>query len=335
MSMHSPLRHVLHAALLASFLLASNAVTASGLQVAPVSLSLAPSKNADGLWLSNTGDGIVHAQVRVYHWTQQGGEEQLTPSRGLIISPPMMQLAIGDKQMVRVIRVGAPPSGVGAAEDAYRVTIDELPIDTQGKKGLQFVLHYSVPVFVEPAGAAAVAPQLQWNLQRDGDHVVLQVANTGTGHAQLAQVSYVDNAGHRTEISGGLLGYVLPGATMHWTLKQPTAVFAGGGTLEAMINGAKATQKLPLADRAHLGPSAGAACVRGTCCGGARSDGRWRRLCRQSGIESGCRRLDVHHRRYRPVSRRHAQRQQQRSGSLRSAGREAVGNRGHSAPARL
>jgi len=251
MHMSSFLRHTLHAALLAGFFLASSEVTASGLQVAPVSLSLAPSKNADGLWLSNTGDGIVHAQVRVYHWTQQGGEEQLTPSRGLIISPPMMQLAIGDKQMVRVIRVGAPPSGVGAAEDAYRVTIDELPIDTQGKKGLQFVLHYSVPVFVEPAGAAAVAPQLQWNLQRDGDHVVLQVANTGTGHAQLAQVSYVDNAGHRTEISGGLLGYVLPGATMHWTLKQPTAVFAGGGTLEAMINGAKATQKLPLADRAH------------------------------------------------------------------------------------
>src|SRR6185437_13771713 len=116
MHMSSFLRHTLHAALLAGFFLASSEVTASGLQVAPVSLSLAPSKNADGLWLSNTVDGIVHAQVRVYHWTQHGGDEQLTTTRGLIISPPMKQLSIGDKQIVRVIRVGAHPSVVGSAE---------------------------------------------------------------------------------------------------------------------------------------------------------------------------------------------------------------------------
>lgn len=231
--------------------LVSGTTLASGLQVSPVSLTLQARQSADGLWLSNSGDGIVHAQVRVYHWTQQGGEEQLTPSRGLIISPPMLQIGIGDQQLVRVIRVGAPPSGAGAVEDAYRVSIDELPIDTQGKKGLQFVLHYSVPVFVEPVGTEAVAPQLQWSMQRDGDRAVLQVSNSGTGHAQLAQVSYVDDRGHRTEISGGLLGYVLPGATMHWTLKQSAAAFAGNGTFEVMINGAKATQKLSLAVRAH------------------------------------------------------------------------------------
>jgi fimbrial chaperone protein len=236
--------------LLAIFSLASGTSLASGLQVSPISLSLQARQGADGLWLSNTGDDIVHAQVRVYHWTQQGGEEQLTPSRELIISPPMLQIGIGDRQLIRVIRMGAPPSGAGAVENAYRVSVDELPIDTQGKKGLQFVLHYSVPVFVEPAGTAA-APQLQWSLRRDGDHAVLQVANTGTGHAQLAQVSYADKGGHRIEISGGLLGYVLPGATMHWTLKQPAAAFSGDGTFEVMINGAKATQKLSLAERAH------------------------------------------------------------------------------------
>ncbi len=234
---------------LAGLALTNGGAWASGLQVSPVSLSLQARQNADGLWLSNTGDGIVHAQVRVYRWTQQGGEEQLTPSRALVVSPPMLQLAIGDRQLIRVIRVGAPPSGADAAEEAYRVSIDELPIDTQGKKGLQFVLHYSVPVFVEPVGTAGVAPQLQWQLQRDGDHAQLQVANTGSGHAQLAEVSYVDAAGHRIELSGGLLGYVLPGATMHWTVKQAATAFAGGGIIEAKINGAKVTQKLSLADR--------------------------------------------------------------------------------------
>src|SRR5262245_16546846 len=133
--------------------LACALASAAGLQVSPVSMTLKPTQNADGLWLSNIGDDVVHAQVRVYRWTQEGGEDKLTPTRSLLVSPPMLQLAAADKQLIRGIRVGAPPSGEGAAEDAYRVLIDELPVNTEGKKGLQFVLRYSVPIFVEPAGA--------------------------------------------------------------------------------------------------------------------------------------------------------------------------------------
>jgi fimbrial chaperone protein len=160
-----------------------------------------------------------------------------------------VQLAVGEQQLVRVIRIGAPPNGAGAVEDAFRVAIDELPVDMHGKKGLQFVLHYSVPIFVEPAGAPATKPALQWGLQRDGDHAVLQVGNSGGTHAQLANISFINEAGQRSEIAPGLLGYVLPGATMRWALKTPLDVFASGGTLEASINGEKATQKLSLADR--------------------------------------------------------------------------------------
>jgi fimbrial chaperone protein len=241
--LHAPRRRL---ALLA-LAVASGGAVASGLQVAPVTLSLSPAQNADGLWLSNTGDSVIHAQVRVYHWSQDGNGDQLTPSQGLVISPPMLQLAVGEPQLVRVIRLGAPPNGPGAVEDAFRVAIDELPVDMSGKKGLQFVLHYSVPVFVEPAGPAAAPPALRWRLQRDGDHAVLEVGNAGGSHAQLARVSFIDSAGRRSEITPGLLGYVLPGATMRWVLKPPVAVFASGGTLEASINGEKATQKLSLA----------------------------------------------------------------------------------------
>jgi len=237
--------------LCAGLALAGAGAWASGLQVAPVSLTLQPVQHADGLWLSNTGSDQVHAQVRVYRWTQAEGTDQLTPSQELVISPPMLGIQPGGRQLIRVIRIGAPPSGIGAMEAAYRLAIDELPIQSTGKKGLQFVLHYSVPVFVEPQGAAKVAPTLHWALQHEGDHTALVVSNTGSGHAQLSEISYVDRAGHRTAIAGGLLGYVLPGATMHWTLKQSATVFAGTGTLEATINGAKATQTVSLADRAR------------------------------------------------------------------------------------
>lgn len=245
------LRRLARLSLCAGLLLAGAGAWSSGLQVAPVSLTLQPGQNADGLWLSNTGDGPLQAQVRVYRWTQADGAEQLTPSQELVVSPPMLGIGPGERQLVRVIRIGAPPAGNDAVEAAYRLAIDELPVRDSGKKGVQFVLHYSVPVFVRPRDKADVAPELHWRLQREGAQAALVVSNTGTGHAQLSDLAFVDRAGHRTDIAGGLLGYVLPGATMHWTLKQPAAVFAGTGTLEATINGAKATQTLSLADRAR------------------------------------------------------------------------------------
>ena len=234
--------------LLSTLLLMGGAAFASGLQVSPVTLTLSPTQAADGLWLSNTGDNVVNAQVRVFRWTQERGEDKLTPSRGLLVSPPMLQLPAEGRQLIRAIRAGAPPSGPGAVQEAYRVIIDELPVDTQGKKGLQFVLRYSVPIFVQPAGAPPSAPQLTWGLRRDGDKAVLEVANSGASHAQLADISFTDSAGVRTAVHPGLLGYVLPGAQMRWALKVPAAAFGAGGTWETMTNGTTAQQIIPTVD---------------------------------------------------------------------------------------
>lgn len=235
-------------ALFAAAALTCGAVAASGLQVSPVTLTLPPTQAADGLWLSNTGDNVVNAQVRVYRWTQEGGEDKLTPSRSLLVSPPMLQVQAEGRQLIRAIRAGAPPSGAGAVQEAYRVIIDELPVDTQGKKGLQFVLRYSVPVFVQPAGELPSAPQLTWALRQEVGKTVLEVANSGDSHAQLADLAFTDSAGHRTAVHAGLLGYVLPGAQMRFGLKTLPTTFSAGGTWEAMINGNKAQQIIPTVD---------------------------------------------------------------------------------------
>jgi fimbrial chaperone protein len=237
-----PARGLLLAALLAT----CGAAGATGLQVAPISLQLQATQTADGLWLSNSGDTALHAQVRVYHWTQAGGTEQLTPSRGLVISPPMLGIDGGQRQLVRVIRVGAPPSGAAAVEDAYRVVVDELPVDADTSRGVQFVLRYSVPVFVEPAGKDATAPKLAWSLHREGDSAVLDVANSGDGHAQISQLVFTDSNGKHIPLSNGLLGYVLPGAHMRWTLEPDAGVFAAGGTFNARINGEPVAQPISL-----------------------------------------------------------------------------------------
>lgn len=247
--------------LVALFAAAGNA-GATGLQVAPTSLSLAASQNADGIWLSNTGDTALHAQVRVYAWTQQAAADQLDPSRGLAISPPMLELAPGARQLVRVIRVGAPPSG---NEAAYRIVVDELPLDEPAKpvaadaapasaasKGaLKFVLRYSIPVFIAPVGDTAIAPKLSASLHRDGAKPTLEVANSGSMHVQLGNLIFVDSAGKRSELVPGLLGYVLPGQTMRWPIDVPAATFAPGGSLQSRINGEASERSLAPVDPAR------------------------------------------------------------------------------------
>lgn len=227
-------------------LLASQAGAAS-LQVAPVSLTLQAAQNADGLWLSNTGHAALTAQLRVYRWRQVDGEDQLEATRDVTISPPMVQLPGGEKQLVRVIRLGAPPLDV---EASYRVIVDELPLpDTATtadgratRAGLQLVLRYSLPVFLMPPPAPgaptaeALPSSLQSRLTNAGGKPALEISNGGTMHAQITDLAFVDAAGRRQVVREGLAGYVLPGQRKRWEL--PAAVSASQtGVFTARVNG--------------------------------------------------------------------------------------------------
>ena len=235
--------------ILSGLLLSGSVAMASGLQVSPISLSLQAKENASGLTLSNTGDNVVHAQVRVYQWSQNENGDQLTASRGLLVSPPMIKLQPGEKQLIRVIRVSAPPSGANAVEAAYRLSIDEIPVKSaEQKAGLQFALSYSLPVFIQPVGIQQTAPKLRWTytVQPDSNQVAMRVSNSGNGRAQLAKLSIDDATGKNIEINPGLLGYVLPGATMQWTLKVPPNELKNSGKIKVMINGTDTIQNVTL-----------------------------------------------------------------------------------------
>ena len=101
--------------LLSTLLLMGGAAFASGLQVSPVTLTLSPTQAADGLWLSNTGDNVVNAQVRVFRWTLTAeGEVNYLDARGerdIVLPPPFdfewtratkdMEVSVSNKNTVR------------------------------------------------------------------------------------------------------------------------------------------------------------------------------------------------------------------------------------------
>lgn len=219
----------------------------ASLQVAPTSFALRSEQGSDGLWLSNSGDEEIQAQVRVYRWTQKDGADVLEPTRELILSPAIQRIAPGQRQLVRVIRSNpAAPTH----ELSYRLVVDELPGPQPGK-GLKLVLRYSIPVFVAPATSLATSPKLLATLRStDDNQALIEVRNDGAIHAQIAALNFKGDDAIQAALIPGLVGYVLAGQTMRWSLPGPTARFHDG-VFMASINGEATERPLPLATVAH------------------------------------------------------------------------------------
>lgn len=101
----------------------ANLATASGLQIAPVTLTLQATQNADGIWLSNAGENVLNARVRVF----AGVKVLMTtnfPLSGAGDKPA--DVGISPWRTSVDSSYSHKPSSAHA-EDAYRLSIDELP----------------------------------------------------------------------------------------------------------------------------------------------------------------------------------------------------------------
>jgi len=222
-------------------LLAAWLCQAASLQVAPTRVTIQHDRGADGLTLYNTGSDALHAQVRVFRWWQENGEDVLEPTDELVVSPPMLRLPADSEQLVRVVHTGPPPPAGG--ERRYRIVVDELPVDQAAPTGpgLRFALRYSIPVFVVESADALPQPSLRVRVAPDA----IEIVNAGAGSAQLADLALVDAGGRTRVVAPGLSGYVMPGQSRRWPL-PPGA--SANDRVEAKLNGEPQPRAL-VADR--------------------------------------------------------------------------------------
>ncbi|AJO79527.1 molecular chaperone [Pseudomonas sp. MRSN 12121] len=236
----------------------AQAGAASSVLIWPIDPVLEADQQASALWLENRGTETANLQVRVFAWSQSGFEDQYQNQRDVIGSPPVAKIAPGQKQLVRLTRTRDIPPG---QELAYRIIIDEIPSaqpataegDGKTAAAIRFQMRYSVPLFAYGAGLwskedstrqrdpkSAGVPQLSWRkVAVDGRNYV-EVRNQGAVHARLTDVAF-KQAGQTRPVVEGLLGYVLPGASMRWPLPAaPTADAA----LQVRINGAPQVQDI-------------------------------------------------------------------------------------------
>ncbi|TDW61818.1 fimbrial chaperone protein [Novosphingobium sp. PhB55] len=215
------------------------AQSAGSLLLWPVSPVIEGDQPAAALWLENPGKAPITLQVRVYAWAQQNGENVYAAQNDILGTPPILTIAPGERQLVRLTRLVPPPS---VPEKPYRVVVDQIPTsDAQTTPGaaVTFRMRYSLPLFsyARPEDARKKAPapppRLAWRPVSEAGGRFLEIRNSGGGHARLSGVAFSGN-GKRSSLNEGLFGYVLPGATMRWPL--PEGVDAAGD-LEATLNG--------------------------------------------------------------------------------------------------
>ena len=219
---------------------------AASLQVAPISVAFSPQEKAKEIWLTNTSERPIRAQTRVLIWSQVAGQDQVNPTRDLVASPSITEIKAGEQQLIRIIRI-APQNT--AVEQTYRLLIDELPSSAQAdaQTGLQLLLQYSIPVFIQPSDSIAMRNGLtllnQVNFQYQNQQLI--VKNNAKSHIRISELTYINPNGERIPLINGLVGYALAGQSMRWDIPESKKILPNG-KFEARINSDGLAQMLPI-----------------------------------------------------------------------------------------
>lgn len=199
----------------AAFGLSPAPAHAGSFSVSPVRIELSAKAQTGALTIRNQQDAPVVVQAEGVLWEQLGGEEKLSPTQDVLVSPAVFTLQASGAQLVRVaLRRPADAQ----RELSYRLILTEVPQEADpGFTGLNVALRVSLPIFVE---ARAPAPaQLEWSASRSADGTLAVTArNAGQAHARVLKFEVAPAEGPGRPIEQAMSAYILPGQARTWAL---------------------------------------------------------------------------------------------------------------------
>jgi fimbrial chaperone protein len=205
-----------HAWLAAALCVAVGSAHAGSFQVNPIRVDIGKGATNAAITLRNDGDESIVVQSSIVGWSQASGQDAYAPTSDALVTPPIMTVAPGAEQIVRVgLRRGADPQ----RELTYRLYLQEVPPPPKpGFTGLQVALRVGLPVFIAPVAAAI--RRLEWSAQIRPDGIALTAQNTGNTHVQVTDFELRLPVGEPVAHESSL-AYVLAGERRIWTLSVP------------------------------------------------------------------------------------------------------------------
>ncbi|HEY5995208.1 MAG TPA: fimbria/pilus periplasmic chaperone [Gallionellaceae bacterium] len=203
---------------------AATGVQAGSLTVNPVVVTLDDKTHSAALTIKNEGSEVRVIQTELLRWTQKDGADVQTPSRDMLINPPLATLQPGQTQTVRI---GLRRQVDNAQELAYRLYLTEIPSPGEHFTGLRIALRLGVPIYVSPK--ARPDARLGWQATRaPNGALMLTLLNNGNRHLRVDRFKVID-PGTGRELGASRPGpfTLLAGQARRYSLALP-AGWAGG-----------------------------------------------------------------------------------------------------------
>ena len=198
---------------------------AGDLEIGPIRVQMIGSERTATLTIRNVDTTPVSVQIRTVDWTQPDGSDFYLPSSLLMVSPPLVTLAPGESQVIRLVIENLPDA---PAERAFRLIVDEIPTSSNVlPTGVMTTLRILVPVFVTPSTQSR--PSLRWEAKQQDGQLTVTAINTGAARERLINLRVASGG---QPIGDALEGYVLSGGRRSWTIDTGGAP-AGALTINA------------------------------------------------------------------------------------------------------
>lgn len=198
--------------------------SAGEFSVSPVRIFMHGNERAIAVTVVNEGTEDLVMQSEIYSWQQKpNGEDALTPTEDLVLSPPIVKLPPKGRQVLRLARVGPPPAG---QEQSFRMIVREVPEARATNKDakVQMALAFSLPIFITPTGATR---QLQCSVQRAAAQAAkVDCGNSGKAYAQIRGLTLASATGAVLATSD-VVGYLLPETRRSFQLQSTGPLPAG------------------------------------------------------------------------------------------------------------
>lgn len=202
----------------AFFLLAAaNVVAHAGnFTVSSVNVSMPSRQPTYALTITNEStDEPLSMQLDVFLWSQKDGQEVYEPSKDILISPRVFNIAPSASQIVRIALRNRQDFSV---EQTYRLFVKEIPSDKPLEEGgVRVALQMNIPVHIVPSKVDKKQPEFKYIKQQDGSFA-LSVFNPGNVYVKAVEVKIIDAAtGQALELAPQVI-QVLSGATKVYPL---------------------------------------------------------------------------------------------------------------------
>lgn len=118
-------------------------VAAESISVSPTKLAVPGGGQQTTLTVTAAGDRQSVVQVRVMAWNPRHAPDKLKPTRDVVVSPPISQLAPRQELTVRIVRTRNRPV---RGQECYRVLVDRLPSGPVNDQAIALRIRHSVPL---------------------------------------------------------------------------------------------------------------------------------------------------------------------------------------------